>query len=110
MFKVTLLSLIAGLALSSTANAAPFTVRATIGGFVVQPNAGNPTLPQAFLMLSPEVSECPWNLLPVPLPESNLGRAMVSTALSAQAAGMEVDVTYDAANSCVVTRIVAVAH
>jgi len=103
----TQLTLIGLLAVAG-AQAAPTTVQGTLTNVIFQPTAAGSTQASAYIAIKPTVTNCFYGLMTIPGADASYGRAVVAAALSAQAGGKTVSVTYDpaAGNGCAVTQFV----
>lgn len=95
-----------GLLASTGAQAAPTTVQGTLTNVIIQPAASGSTQASAFIAIKPTVSNCWVGLMPIPGADASYGRAVVAAALSAQAGGKTVSITYDPAVGCSVSQFV----
>lgn len=86
------------------AQAAPIAVQGTLTNVIIQPAAANPAQPQAYLVINPAVTNCFYGIMNIPNSDSNYGRSVVAAALSAQAGGKTVSITYDPAAGCVISQ------
>ncbi len=91
----------------SGAFAAPVTVSGKLTHVIIMATA-DPAKPTTIIALNPLASQCAMGLMGIPSPELNLGRSIVASALSAQAAGLRVDVTMDPDKGCAVSQLVVV--
>jgi hypothetical protein len=88
------------------AHAAPTTVQGTLTNVIIQPAAVNSPQPQAYLAIKPTVTNCFYGIMNIPNSDSNYGRSVVAAALSAQAGGKTVSITYDPAIGCAISQFV----
>ncbi|WP_237046090.1 hypothetical protein [Aquipseudomonas alcaligenes] len=101
--QLTLLGLLA----AAGVQAAPTTVQGTLTNVIIQPTATGSAQASAYIVLKPTVSNCWLGLMNVPNADASYGRAVIAAALSAQAGGKTVSVTYDpAAPACAVSQFV----
>ncbi|MGH8601615.1 MAG: hypothetical protein ACREXR_02180 [Gammaproteobacteria bacterium] len=107
MKKCIALLTLAGVLSSGLVQAAPKSVQGLLSNVIVQP-AATATLPAVFLALKPVATDCWLGLMNVPNAESAYGKAVLAAALSAQAGGKTVSVTYDPADACKISQFVVV--
>ena len=108
MKKYTSQLALIGLLAAAGVQAAPTTVQGTLANVIIQPKAAGSTEANAYIVLKPAVANCYYGIMSIPGANASYGRAVMAAALSAQAGGKTVSVTYDpaAGNGCAVTQFV----
>lgn len=107
MKKYTTQLALIGLLAATGAQAAPTSVQGTLTNVIIQPTAAGSAQASAYIVIKPTVSNCWLGLMNVPNADASYGRAVVAAALSAQAGGKTVSVTYDpAVAGCAVSQFV----
>ena len=107
MKKNILKVFVMGLLIASEIQAAPTSVQGTLTNVIIQPAAAGSAQASAYIVIKPTVSNCWLGLMNVPNADASYGRAVIAAALSAQAGGKTVSVTYDpAVAGCAVSQFV----
>lgn len=96
-----------GMLLTAGVQAAPTVVQGTLTNVIIQPAASDSAQAQAYLVIKPAVSNCFYGIMAIPHSDSSYGKAVVAAALSAQAGGKTVSITYDpAVAGCAISQFV----
>jgi hypothetical protein len=106
MKKYTTRLALIGLLAAAGVQAAPTTVQGTLTNVIIQPTAAGSAQASAYIVIKPTVSSCWLGIMNVPNADASYGRTVIAAALSAQAGGKTVSVTYDPAAGCQVSQFV----